>query len=59
MEVTTQNTATKTTSIEPGIQLINSIEQGNPKVEAFSQSIVFYACSKHWFLQTIKVIIDN
>ena len=41
MEVTTQNTATKTTSIEPGIQLINSIEQGNPKVEAFSQSIVF------------------
>ena len=41
MEVTTQKTGTKTTSIEPGIQLINSIEQGNPKVEAFSQSIVF------------------
>ena len=41
MEVTTQNTATKTTSIEPGIQLINSIEHGNPKVEAFLQSIVF------------------
>ena len=35
MEVTTQNTATKTTSIEPGIQLINSIEQGNPKSRSF------------------------
>ena len=35
MEVTTQNTATKTTSIEPGIQLINSIKQGNPNSRSF------------------------
>ena len=51
MEVTTQNTATKTTSIEPGIQLINSIEQGNPKSRSF------FAINS--FLSLLKTLVSS